>query len=622
MNDCNDGVRQLSDERVSAQTEAKAREKSPWKRATDRVLFGVLLSAVSLFGWTRVFALPALLLAFLGFRSLKSENEYFCRGGKLTFARLCLSVAGTVIDSTVFRSYPFFLWGKETVYFLDGLLLLFTLFFIWMGIAAVRKELRLSTHLKDVTVLLVTAGMFLGLTYFLGRYPIIFFLFFLIGFVVLKAYRRSQEVDQHGYTMVEVAPKFSDRRVVGMVFLMTACGVLFGLLFFQKYRMRWEKAETVSDAELIQIRTELLKLGFPEEVLSDLREEDIRACEGAERVVVFARKHPMNRGREIVEKVRGGVIRRVVYDRQELKITGVSVEIPSVRPTWRIFHHFLWEEDPGFVGTEAIEIRENLSYRDWSIFGSIDGRVLYENAGKTFVSEDMFMEKENAYLIQSERPHQYATFSFPSEGERQRGYVTYMIHETTTMGSNVECPIQYVHQRSRWQFPVTTAEECARFGRSIYDVFERAMDGILFYPKIISERESTVNDRDRTHPLDSGEDVLYYLLYTADDEQLENDTEKMKKDLQWSEEQIKAIEEIVLEEHLNLSLLDRLKNDAGSEKRLNDEVFRITDERNQKIAQVLKTSDAVKAFREWIAEWWKEESVRRMNMQPGADTER
>lgn len=621
MNDCNDGVRQLSDERVSAQTEAKAREKSPWKRATDRILFGVLLSAVSLFGWTRFFALPALLLAFLGFRSLKSENEYFCRGGKLTFARLCLSVAETVIDSTVFRSYPFFLWGKETVYFLDGLLLLCTLFFIWLGIAAVRKELRLSTDLKDVVGFLVAAGIFFGLTYFLGRYPIIFFLFFLIGFAVLKAYRRSREVDEIKYTMVETVPRFSDRRVVGTVLLMTACGVLIGLLFFQKYRMRWELAENASDAELTQIRTELLKLGFPEEVLSDLREEDLRACEGAERVVVFARKHPMNRGREIVEKTRRGVSHRVVYDKRELKITGVAVEIPNGRPSWRIFHHFLWEEHPGFVGTEAIEIRENPAYGDWSICTSLDGRVLYENDGKIFVSEDMFMEKGNAYLINLERQHQYATFSFPSEGERQRGYVTYMIHETTTMGSNVERPIQYVHQRSRWQFPVTTAEECAR-GRSIYDAFDRAMDGILFYPKDVSEQESAVNDRDRTHPLDSGEDVLYYLLYTADDEQLENDTEKMKKDLQWSEEQIKAIEEIVLEEHLNLSLLDRLKNDAGSEKRLNDEVFRITDERNQKIAQVLKTSDAVKAFREWIAEWWKEESVRRMNMQPGADTER
>lgn len=66
----------------------------------------------------------------------------------------------------------------------------------------------------------------------------------------------------------------------------------------------------------------------------------------------------------------------------------MAVQLPGERETWMVFHHFLWTTDPGFYGTEAIQIRP--AYRSipegWSAAGDVTGRVLYDRDGQTFAA--------------------------------------------------------------------------------------------------------------------------------------------------------------------------------------------------------------------------------------------
>lgn len=108
-----------------------------------------------------------------------------------------------------------------------------------------------------------------------------------------------------------------------------------------------------------KIRGRLLELGFPEYVLNDLSLEDIRACDGAFRVVVDISDQMVSEGwkRTMKYNEEEGRLEEEAYRKEkELRLTGVGVRIPGERETWRIFHHFQWMSRPSFHGTEALQL--------------------------------------------------------------------------------------------------------------------------------------------------------------------------------------------------------------------------------------------------------------------------
>ena len=193
--------------------------------------------------------------------------------------------------------------------------------------------------------------------------------------------------------------------------------------------MEWEEEPPVpEDAE--KIRGRLLELGFPEYVLNGLSLEDIRACDGAFRVVVDVSDQMVSEGwkRTMKYNEEEGRLEEEAYRKEkELRLTGVAVRIPGERETWRIFHHFQWMSRPSFHGTEALQLWP--VYRDipegWIKAGEVTGRVLYSRDGReyaapyfslgeqTFTSDSVFWGEQQSTDI-------FAAFSFPADGGRHR----------------------------------------------------------------------------------------------------------------------------------------------------------------------------------------------------------
>ena len=102
----------------------------------------------------------------------------------------------------------------------------------------------------------------------------------------------------------------------------------------------------------------------------------------------------------------------------------------------------------------------------WSRSTDVTGRLLYEKNGTTHISDyhslgEVSYQKTGILadmLGQYDNHDVFATFSLPSDGARQRGYVMYDILEMQD-GYIVDSWFNYIHQKHQLQFPVKTAKE-------------------------------------------------------------------------------------------------------------------------------------------------------------------
>ena len=150
-----------------------------------------------------------------------------------------------------------------------------------------------------------------------------------------------------------------------MLSLTVAVGGGIGYLFGASYPMNWNSLKPAEQEMAEDKKIHLLKLGVPEYVIQDLMPEDLAACEGARRAEVQVTDESVSPYADEKEE-------------KPLRCTSVGVQLPGNPENWMIVHHFLWVRDPGFYGTESVQIWP--VYRDisegWSLDGKITGRVL------------------------------------------------------------------------------------------------------------------------------------------------------------------------------------------------------------------------------------------------------
>ena len=62
----------------------------------------------------------------------------------------------------------------------------------------------------------------------------------------------------------------------------------------------------------------------------------------------------------------------------------------------KVIHHFLWNGNPGFRGTEAVQI--NPAYQEmnggWTSQGKLTGQVLYDKDGTSYTAEYASLQNE------------------------------------------------------------------------------------------------------------------------------------------------------------------------------------------------------------------------------------
>lgn len=468
-------------------------EVTPWRRAMERVLFGLALCMVTLNFWCLNYLLPAIgtVLLLLGFRALRQENPWLRGCFVCAVLRAACVFPSLILNTTILPSDA----CRSAAAAVSAALMLALLLCFWQGLRAVRRKAGLPAQGGGAGALLVWYVLMcvLAAVHYTGLLvPIAM----LVGYVCIlrSLFRLSGALDEAGYAITPQPVRVTDRCIALVLAAALGIGCTLGYLFGGSYRMDWQPADTSEQTQTAAIRQQLLDLGFPEAVLNDLTPEDIAACDGALRVVSVTEDHPFNDGRTVSHKEsdgEGGVVSVLdtVYDVRELRLTGVAVQLPGAQETWRVFHHFLWTTDPGFYGTEAIQIRP--AYRSipegWAAAGDATGRVLYDRGGQTFAAPYASLGARtftaNTVLWGKQtNTDLFAAFSLPRHGEHCRGYVAYSTTEARD-GYIFSSGVYYTHQQSWLQYPVVTAME-KRLTAAWDDTgaFRTVQDALQFYP--------------------------------------------------------------------------------------------------------------------------------------------
>lgn len=442
---------------------------TPWRRAMERVLFGLALCMVTLNFWCLNYLLPAIgtVLLLLGFRALRRENPWL--GGCFVCAvlRAACVFPSLILNTTILPGDA----CRSAAAAVSAALMLTLLLCFWQGLRAVRRKAGLPAQGGGAGSLLAWYVLMcvLAAVHYTGLLvPIAM----LAGYVCIlrSLFRLSRALDEAGYAIAPQPVRVTDRCIAFVLAAALGIGCTLGYLFGSSYRMDWQPADTSEQTQTAAIRQQLLDLGFPEAVLNDLTPEDIAACDGALRVVVEVEDYPVNDGKTVLweaynEKNERHYVQDTVYDVKELRLTGVAVQLPGERETWRVFHHFLWTTDPGFCGTEVLQIRP--AYRSipegWSAAGDVTGRVLYDRGGQTFAAPYAALGARtftaNTVLWgEQTNTDLFAAFSLPRHAQRARGYVAYPVAETRD-SYILSSGAYYTHQQTWLQYPVVTAME-------------------------------------------------------------------------------------------------------------------------------------------------------------------
>ena len=181
--------------------------------------------------------------------------------------------------------------------------------------------------------------------------------------------------------------------------------------------------------------------------------------------------YPINDGEQIVTRSEGYTQYSREYPHKELRLSGIAVELEQ-EGHWKIIHHFLWNEDPGFRGTEALQLYPACRERNggWLEEGGLTGQVLYDKKEISYAADYASLENETYDMGQSwpfyesrETSSIFAEFSMPWHGGRCRGYVSYGIREKEKDWW-IDSWLNYTHQKSILQYPVMTAAQNRKQG--------------------------------------------------------------------------------------------------------------------------------------------------------------
>ena len=473
-------------------------EVTPWRRAMNRILFGMALCAITLNFLCLNYILPAVgtVLLLLGFRTLRRENRWLGGCFAVTVIRAVYFFATLVLNTTILQSAVFTPAVTAALTVINAVLLLALYFCFWRGLLAVQKKADLPAQTGGALALIVWYALVcvLAAVHYTGWIvPIAMLVGY--GCILRSLYRLSGALDEAGYAIAPGPVRVTDRCLVLVIAAVLGIGCTLGYLFGSSYRMDWQPVDTSEQTQTAAIRQQLLDLGFPEAVLNDLTPEDIAACDGALRVVSVTEDHPFNGGRTVSHKEsdgEGGVVSVLdtVYDVRELRLTSVGVQLPGAQETWRIFHHFLWTTDPGFYGTEVLQIwpADQSTPDGWRFAGDVTGRVLYDRDGQTFTAPYHALGRQtytadSVFFGQRTNSDLFAPFSMPRHAEHARGYVAY-----TAAAVQSDCLLSswcnYTHQQSLLQYPAVTAMEkrmTSAFGNT--GAFYTVQHALQFFPE-------------------------------------------------------------------------------------------------------------------------------------------
>lgn len=455
---------------------------NPWKESFWFIMWGLAMSTIRFQSIDTLELLPLLgiVVMMLGFRGLKAENRWFMAGFVCTALNLVYAFAMRLICASLWNneilSMRFFRSGMCTYM---GLLLTGIIYVcIWRAIISAEKKAGIELHSVS-PVMLVVWYILLVVAALLGISGIFSFIVMAGGYIVILVGIGNvyKEMDRIGYGF-----KASRIRIPNIVIVIVVFAIYGVLLFItvtnNYYPMEWKEVTVNQNSDIVEIKENLKQLGVPENVLEDMKEEDLLACKGAVKVHICTGNMPLNKGYSKEERKNNGVWEiYTAYDHYYLSVTNIAVQLSEDESVWRMIYHFDYNDDIKFKGIEVVQIMEyTLGLGDAWINGDISGQVLYEKSGKRYASDFYSLENEEYSFISifgSESGNDiFARYSYDVKADDYSGYVSYEIEGMIDDFLEAGITVDYYHQNSYNVYSTTTASDIVASGGLGYSNIE------------------------------------------------------------------------------------------------------------------------------------------------------
>ena len=442
----------------------------PWKKSIGQICWGLALITITLNFLGLDIILPAVgsALLWLGLRPLRREN------GGFRFAYACATLYAVLrLTNVVLQATPMDHWLVEMVggewntstgplplytvlrVVLTQLVLVFAVGGLWQGLKGVflqagqKPRTAVAGGLVILEALTIPIAL-IGLKGLLLVGPILI----LWACLILSLRRIGKSLDQAGYTMQPAPMAVSNGLTLGVwlglhLLIIAVLPLLFSRLPAGVQTQVY--GTTTSDSPL---RSELLELGFPEDILSRLDDSELARFERAY-----------------------GLKKEGYHDPDAPHPDGmpsiVTVEVP-VRDERYGFHsvylaHLYWSPNEASGGyMEGIQVVQD--YQGVTVHTTIPDGVLKwrDSAGTCYTMPLEFWREADG----AGTPCCYANFSLPEDvSGPMEGFLFWeaapSLPETISL---YNFSVTAAHRRIRWQYPYTLPSEilAAGFGSAPY----------------------------------------------------------------------------------------------------------------------------------------------------------
>ena len=215
---------------------------TPWRRAMERVLFGLALCMVTLNFWCLNYLLPAIgtVLLLLGFRALRRENPWLRGCFVCAVLRTASVFPSLILNTTILPGDA----CRSAAAAVSAALMLALLLCFWQGLRAVRRKAGLPAQGGGAGALLAWYVLMcvLAAVHYMGWIvPIAM----LVGYVCIlrSLFRLSRALDEAGYAIAPQPVRVTDRCIALVLAAALGIGCTLGYLFGGSYRMDWQPAD-------------------------------------------------------------------------------------------------------------------------------------------------------------------------------------------------------------------------------------------------------------------------------------------------------------------------------------------------------------------------------------------
>lgn len=421
---------------------------TPWREALIRICWGLALTFIDFSSpWIRlILSTVGSTLLCLGFRSLRRENRWLRLGYALTIVLLAAQFAHDILMATPLAEWldsgGDLLWGlavSPVVWLLQ--------FALWRGLKEVFRKAGQPPKAQAAGWLVIWYSVLFAISLLGGAEGYIALILIVVWAVMIwKVFKLSRCLDQAGYAVTPAPVRFSNGRVMAVSLLALLAAVVVCLFLFSRYPVSASPAQL--ETGRAGLRAELVELGFPEDLLADLTDEEVGGLEGAYNIQNCSQYDSFN----------------------SLSLRLIQVQLPG--DSVRYYFWFSWEQAPDHRLRDGIEIIPTYQYETIYLISPVEGRLLWEEDGQLFQSP-----LTGAYSSQTQSSNIYyppcdVNFSLPKTGECIRGYVSYTARiMRPTLITNYNAEARYIHQEFFLSYPWTPPCQYQREVSSSTDFF-------------------------------------------------------------------------------------------------------------------------------------------------------